>query len=207
MPQTIHINNPEKIEKEVSYPNFIFKEIVLNDKEYIIKGVRKHWVVFRDPFLVGFFIPLVLIFLSFFISTPFLGLPEIISSKFSIAPIYLVPVFFLIGFFIFIVKLYLWYRTFYLITNERIIKIEQESIFSSKIHQMYLEKIQDAICKIPGLQATLYGYGDISIQGSSETAQITFMTVAKPKQLQQLIAKQAGNTISIQGSRNRDWDR
>ena len=48
------------------------------------------------------------------------------------------------------------------------------------------------ICFIPGYQATIYGYGNISIQGSSETAQIEFNTVGKPKQLQQLIAKQAG---------------
>lgn len=134
----------------------------------------------------------ILIFVSIFFSTPFLGLPQIVSETISMLPLYLAPLFFIIGIILFLWQLYIWYRTIYIVTNQRLIKIEQETVFASKMHQMYLDKVQDAICKISGLEAILYGYGDISIQGSSETAKIEFWKVSKPRKLQQLIAKEAG---------------
>lgn len=196
MSQTIQIKESEEEKRVSSYPGFLLKEISFNQDEYIVKASRKHWVVFRNPFLIGFFIPFVAIFLAIFLSTPFLSLPEFISDKVAMVLMLIAPFFFVIGFVMFLWQLFLWYRTFYIVTNQRLIKMEQQTIFSSKIHQMYIDKVQDAICRISGFQAVLYGYGDISIQGSSETAQIEFKQTGHPKEMQQIIAKETGRVFS-----------
>src|SRR3989339_387307 len=193
MSQIINIEDPEQIQQ--TYPEFIFQEIQLNKDEYIVKASRKHWIVFRSAFLVGFFIPFVTIFMAMFISTPFLHMPKLIADKLSIGFMYASPIFFFFGVFMFLWELFLWYRTFYLVTSQRLIKVEQQTLFSSKTHQMYLDKVQDAICKISGFEALLYGYGDISIQGSSETAQLEFKKVGYPKKMQKIIASVAGKVV------------
>lgn len=193
MRNDISIQDPNNVKKsEEKYPQFMFRHLLLGDGEFIVKAVRKHWVVFRDSFLIAFFIPFLLIFISVFVSTPFINLPKLMSEKISIIPLYIAFISFLIGFSMFLIRLFLWYNTFYIITNKRLVKIEQENLFNSKVHQMYFNKVQDAICKISGIEAILYGYGDISIQGASETAQISFTKVANPKKIQQIIAFQAG---------------
>ena len=192
MTKKIEINDPNVLKEVISYPSFIFKEISLNDKEKIKSLSRKHWVVFRDPFLIAFFFPFLFVFIALFLSTPYINLPKLISDTVSTGFLYLAPLFFIIGAILFMLRLFTWYKTVYIITDQRLIKIEQETLFQSRIHQIYLDKVQDAICKISGLKAVLYGYGDISIQGSSETAQIEINTVANPKKLQQVISNLAG---------------
>ena len=196
-PQKIQIIDPEKKDKKKIYPDYLSQELSFNEDEQIIIAVRKHWVVFRTPFLLTFFFPFVLIAFSMFVSDPQFHLPAFFSEKVSVGLMYICFIIFIIGFFMFIVQLFLWYRTFYIVTNQRLIKIEQENFFTHQAHHMYLDKVQDAILRIPGFQAVLYGYGNISVQGSSKTAQIEFNKVGKPKKMQQIIAKAAGKVSNL----------
>ena len=174
---------------------FLKKRIELESEEEIVLVCRKHWFVFRDPFLLAIFVPFLSIFVSYFLSYEGFDLPEFVSHQVAqfFFP-YLATFCFIIGLGMFVWKWFLWRRTTYLVTNKRILIIRQNSLFSSDTHQMNFDKIQDVICQIKGVQASLYGFGDISIQASSPTATLVFETVGRPHEIQRKIISVSGQT-------------
>lgn len=57
-----------------------------------------------------------------------------------------------------------WYYSIYIITDERLIEIKQKGLFSRKVVELGLDKIQNANYEVSGLQETLLKYGTITIQ-------------------------------------------
>lgn len=55
-----------------------------------------------------------------------------------------------------------WYYTVYIVTNERILAINQKGIFRRKVDEWQLDGIENVNYEIGGFQAVLFGYGDIT---------------------------------------------
>ncbi|OIN93698.1 hypothetical protein COS81_04960 [candidate division WWE3 bacterium CG06_land_8_20_14_3_00_42_16] len=166
---------------------FIKKRIDFDPSEQVFLVRQKHWFVFRNPFLIGVFVPFILVFFALLLSYSQFSLPSFLSKNLAEYVFYFAPAVVVLGFFLFLWKLYLWQRTFYVVTSRRIIIIRQNNLFSADVHQISLDKTQDVITKIKGLQAALYGFGDVSIQASSSTAQLVFSTVGKPHEVQRKV--------------------
>lgn len=56
----------------------------------------------------------------------------------------------------------------WIITNERIIDIEQKGLFRHEISEFGLDKIQDVTVESPGLLATFLRYGKISVHTAGD---------------------------------------
>ena len=149
----------------------------LKDDEEIIKVVRKYALVFFGP-----------VFLSaIFIIAPFFFLyPLFHWGSWGV----------LIFFLILIIGILLGLRAFviyslntFIITNQRIIDIDQRGFFDRTVSETTYDKIQDVSFKIKGIAQTLWHYGSIIIQTAGSQANIELHGVKDPEQIQHLITE------------------
>lgn len=174
-----------EIESEVKLP----KGIELERGEQLVLLVRRHWVVFRDPVLLMFFVPFVAIWGVLMLELSNVSIE--LRNVAGVVLLYGAGTAFIIGFLWFIWKYYLWKNTIYLVTSKRVIVINQLGLFTHDDRETGLTMIQDVRARVDGLQPTLYGYGDVILQVSSEDAQLIFEKVGKPRDVQRAIIREA----------------
>ena len=174
------------MEKYPSLP----KQIELETGEALVLVTRKHWYVFRDPFLIAFFVPFLLLSANFFLD--YSSFPIWLKDNLGTILVYAALISFLVGFFAFFWKYFLWSRTFYALTNKRLILIVQEGLFNKEERQASLNMIQDVKGEVRGLQPSLYGFGDVIVQtASTADPMLKLNIVGHPRQVQKMIMQQA----------------
>lgn len=68
----------------------------------------------------------------------------------------------------------------WIVTNERIMNIEQYGLFSRVTAELPLDAIQDVTVEVHGALPTLLKYGDVHIQTAAETPRFLFDDVPNP---------------------------
>lgn len=154
------------------------------DDEDVILVIRKHWMELLPSLVMAGFIYLVsfgaLILLPVLLPDTMTGLSY--------------------NFFIIILSLILLYNTGYLfsawlihylnvgiITTEHVVEIVQQSLFSRKISELGLDRIQDVSASQHGLTATMFDFGVIDIQTAGELPNFLFENVPHPNETAQRI--------------------
>lgn len=131
------------------------------------------------------------------------ALPIVISAIFIIAPFFFlyplfhwgavgVVVFFItlaIGLFLVIRTVIIYSFNVFVITNQRIIDIDQAGLFDRTVSETTYDKIQDVSFRIKGISQTLLHYGSVVIQTASQQANIELYGVKNPATVQQLITE------------------
>lgn len=97
-------------------------------------------------------------------------------------------------FFVFIIsfqRFLSWYFNIYILTNKRVVDFDFYSIFSHKVSQATLIKIQDVSFEKKGIFAHFFDFGDIKIQTAAEVPNFVFKSIPDPedctKQILELI--------------------
>ena len=181
------IDMEEKDSQE--HPQSLPKGVILEPEEELVMLVRQHWFVFRNSVLLMLFVPFVLLSLIFFLE--FSSLPAEIRDLLNMVCLYGSGVSCVLGMLLFIWQFYLWRNTVYILTNKRIIIINQLGLFSHDDRETGLGMIQDVRASVDGLQPTLYGFGDVILQVSSEDARLLLEKVSKPREVQRIIIREA----------------
>jgi len=75
----------------------------------------------------------------------------------------------------------------WIVTNERIIDIEQRQLFSRVISEQELSKIQDVTAEINGVIPTFLNYGDVYVQTAAEKGRFIFRQVPNPLEIKRKI--------------------
>ncbi|MBI2984572.1 MAG: PH domain-containing protein [Candidatus Kerfeldbacteria bacterium] len=83
--------------------------------------------------------------------------------------------------------LYVWSRNVLLITNQRIIDIDQQGFFQRTVAEAAYDKIQDVRYASRGLWQTLFRFGSIVVQTAGTTTNLELSGVKDPVTIQQLI--------------------
>ncbi|MBI2023273.1 PH domain-containing protein [Candidatus Giovannonibacteria bacterium] len=138
--------------------------INLHEKEEILLVMHRHWIVIAERLVLGLFIlilpyPAAALIKSFditvqYVSWPFFWFFTVIYSM-------------LIVLFTFLAWLD-YYLDVWIITNERIVDIEQSGLFKREISEFMINKVQDVTIEIPNMTATVLKYGNITIQTAGE---------------------------------------
>lgn len=81
-----------------------------------------------------------------------------------------------------------YYLDMWVITNDRLIDIRQEALFSRTIAELDLYKIQDITSEVKGIFPTIFNYGKIYIQTAGEQERFTLINVPDPHNLRKKIA-------------------
>ncbi len=79
-----------------------------------------------------------------------------------------------------------WYRDRFIITSERIVDIDQRGLFSRKVSEVELDKVQNITHSVDGVAATMFNFGTIIIQ-SAGAGELMLKQVADPAGIQEEI--------------------
>lgn len=152
--------------------------------EEIILILRRHWLL-----LVGKIIPFILMFIAIiamFILGPIIisRLPvEVSNNLFNV-----VMSFFCLGFWLGLFTMWIdFYYDVWIVTDQRIISIEQLGLFRREISELEHGKIQDVTTEIHGVIPTLLKFGQVYIQTAGEKARFTFKQVDNPVMIRTVI--------------------
>jgi len=81
-----------------------------------------------------------------------------------------------------------YYLDVWIITDIRIVNIEQKGLFSRSISELKLFRVQDVTAEVHGLLPTLFHYGEVTIQTAGNIQFFTFKQVPHPYETQQKIS-------------------
>jgi len=84
-----------------------------------------------------------------------------------------------------------YYLDAWIVTNDRILNIEQRGLFSRTVSEMDLGKVQDVTSEVKGFVAFVFNFGHVYIQTAGEVERFVFENVHRPheirKQMLQLV--------------------
>ncbi len=158
--------------------------INLEQEEYIVKEVRKHWLFIAIEIASSIFLGLI----PFAIVISFLAIettPAIYTLRLytiAIIPLWILGAW--ISFFYFWTDYYL---DTLIITNKRIFNIEQKGMFHRIISSFPLSRIQDVTVELPGILSTFLRFGTITIETAGENHGFTLHNATNPEEAKRII--------------------
>ncbi len=156
-------------------------EELLSKKEKEIKTLRKHPLALVKR-IIRFFLILSLSITIFFVNNGF----STFSNYINIFALLLLIIALAYGFY----SWFTWYYGAYILTNQRIIEVNQRGIFTREVREITLDKIQDVTYNVSGLLRTVLNVGTVRIHSASGL-NIKMLEVAKPAIVREVIVKLA----------------
>lgn len=74
-----------------------------------------------------------------------------------------------------------------IVTNDRLITIDQEQLFYRKVSELVLTDVQDVSSTVKGFFPTLFDYGDVEIQTAGEKVNFLMSKVAHPREVAMIL--------------------
>jgi len=145
------------------------------DEKIILVKKRHPWVLFKAGLVMLLVIILVLI--SFLIW----GVSSISITVLIIGLVFLT--FFLLG------RFFVYNNDLFIITNHRIINIDQSGFFTRRVSEAELENIQNVTYVIKGPIRSLLNFGDIEVSTAGNTPGLVFRNVENPHFVQERIVE------------------
>jgi hypothetical protein len=75
----------------------------------------------------------------------------------------------------------------WIVTNERIVNIEQLGLFSRDVSELELENVQDMTVEVLGIIPTFLNYGNLYVQTAAEKERFVFRHVPNPYAIKDLV--------------------
>lgn len=161
-----------------------FTNHILDVNERILLKVRKHWfLILRDLSGVVFMVFVPLLFVS---ATP-IGMSFVGSAE----GVFLVCLWLMAGAIAMATVWTNYYLDVWIVTDKRIINVEQITLFSRETTTMRVERIQDATVEIHGFIPTMLGYGNLRIQSAGDSGEhMMFQGLPNPEYVRGVVLEQ-----------------
>lgn len=158
------------------------------DDEHVIFLLRPHWLIFLGYVLrlLGLnLLPLIIFIFMYY------GLGWDIPTT---GPLYAIGVLFVslyyigawLGYYHAFVDYHL---DLWILTDQRIIDIEQKGLFDRVIAELNIMKVQDVTAEVHGNIQTFFDYGNVYIQTAAEQQRFIFQNVPHPEEIARLILR------------------
>lgn len=151
--------------------------------EHIEHMLRRHPITF---------VPIVLLFISlmfaplvayFIVNTMF---PDFLKGPLSFPMLVLFGSFYYLSIYLFFYAHFIdYYLDLWVVTNDRIVDIEQKGLFNRMITELDLFRIQDVTTIVNGVFPTVFKYGDVIVATASSTDNIIFKNIPHPDKVRQ----------------------
>lgn len=171
--------------KNNKYKNFRFPGQHKDEEIELI--LRKHLIVLLSHFIyisLMFFLPIA--FYIIFVPTMF---PAFLNAPYD--KLFIILTIIYCGF-IWIAIFTIWvdyYLDIWIITNNRLIDIEQIGFFNRVVSELDLKRIQDITSRVHGPLPTMFGFGSIHIQTAAEKSKFDLKTIPHPVTTRRKIIK------------------
>lgn len=148
--------------------------------EDIILIIRSHWIVYIPGIFLSILILLIpIIFLYLSSLYPMLGSPVMYIGMLLLCAVISVN--------IIITTIMKWFYTVNIITDQRIVVIEMNSVLGHSYAETQLEKIQDLTHKHTGILGTFFDFGDVYIDTAGHGIDFKLHTIPRPRDVQDVI--------------------
>ncbi len=151
--------------------------VILRENEHLVKIARKH-AMFLTPVFVSWPWLIVAAFLLRYLAK---------FQFFGYWPLFLFAVI-LIVVLIISYRVFIWRKDALIITDQRVVENEQRGFFSKTVTELLYRDILEISFSKEGLNASLYGFGDIKIRTAADN-EIVFEKVANPDSIVEMINK------------------
>ena len=165
--------------------------ITLEPSEEIHRIVRKHWFILAIEVAVPILLALFIIIL---IQVGMLGVVINSATSDLFTPGQLTALNGFLSSFIllvaWIIVFVIWtnyYLDYWIITNHRILDVEQLGLFRREASSFRLDRIQDITAEVHGIMATLLHFGTIHVETAGEDRRFEMRGVPRPEELKQYI--------------------
>ena len=154
--------------------------------EKVVLEVRRHWYVLIIETL----------FLSLFFISPFITLCIALFGGIPISPeafalwIFVSSGWFLLGWVLFFVIWTNYYLDVWIVTDRKIIDVEQHRLFSRDISEFGLDRIQNITIEVSGILPTMLHFGNIHVETAGESRKFIIKYVPHPDKVKDVIFKQ-----------------
>ncbi|MEW6407858.1 MAG: PH domain-containing protein [Patescibacteria group bacterium] len=170
--------------------------------EKIILLVRRHFfavILHIILSIVYFLIPPVVLFLALtFLITGFEELPY-----FSLI-ILGITIYYLIWWLLFFKDIFDWYLDAWIITDRRLLDVEQRGFFHHTVSELRLDKVQDVTVEIKGFFPSIFHFGNIYAQTAAAVQRFTLEDIPNPERVRNIVLeaqeKAGQKTVIYQGS-------
>jgi hypothetical protein len=161
--------------------------------EKIIFYLRRHWFIFARQVCLYVILltapviaaPLVLKFLPSLWDRLFNGALTEVLATLAISLYFLA------------VWLFFWnawvdyYLDVWLVTNERVVLLEQRGLFNRTVAELRLSRVQDVAAQTKGLASTIFNFGEVRVQTAGEQNNFVFHQVAQPYEVAEKVMRLA----------------
>ncbi|MCX6812329.1 MAG: PH domain-containing protein [Candidatus Berkelbacteria bacterium] len=144
--------------------------------ERVENVIRRHPIVFCWPLLKATFaLAIIAVVFVYFSLGTFFYLVALVGGLYIFAEVFKI--------------IFIYSNSFCLITNQRLINIDQKGFFNRDISETDFFKIQDVTNKTSGFFGTTLNYGIITVQTAGTQNQLVIKTIPDPYQIQQEITR------------------
>ena len=152
--------------------------------EKILLVAHRHWFDIFSQLLLVF--AMLLLFIGSYASFPVL-FPVIEKAIYRNLFLFLENLFFIFAWMLFFLIWIDYYFDVWIVTDRRIVNIEQKGLFSREVSELELENIQDITTDVKGVIPTFLNYGDLFVQTAAEKERFRFHNVPNPYAIKDMI--------------------
>lgn len=159
-------------------------------EETVIAVIHRHWFDMFSHFFSGILMGIVL--LGSLLILPALY-PDIASGQHAAFFFFMENTFLL---FLWVYLFLIWidvYFDVWIITNERIVNIEQKGLFVRHISELRFSQVQDVTSEVEGLIPSILDYGEVFVQTAGEQTRFIFRNVPNPIGIKDLVMRLASD--------------
>lgn len=155
------------------------------ENETIIKVIHRHWFnIFQQFVIVAGMVGILIL--------AFTQLPAVFPQEFKDKDVYAFALFLenTFALFIWLYLFFIWidyYFDIWIITDKRIVNIEQKGLFIRAVSELKFEKIQDVTTEVKGIIPTILNYGDVYVQTAAEKERFIFRQIPDPYKIKNMI--------------------
>ncbi len=152
--------------------------------EEVIAQVRPHWFVFVAQLLVF----VVLMAAPILVVLAPDALQQFgISFVFGPLAMFFIATWWLIVWIMFAIVWTGYYLDIWIITTKRVIDIEQYGLFSRKVSECRLDRVQDITAEVVGFLPTMLNFGNVYIQTAAEAERFEMKNIPNPNGMKDMI--------------------
>ena len=153
--------------------------------EHIIHVLRRHPLTFIPTILMFVVLGLMPFGVEFIFANTY---PDLLVENNPRALLLLFGSFYYLTILIFFYERFTdYYLDMWVVTNDRIINVEQKGLFARTVAEVDLYKILDVTSDIKGIFPSIFNYGNINLQTAGAELRFNFYNVPKPHLLRKEI--------------------
>lgn len=175
-----------------------------HDNEILLVFLRRHWFVMFVYAIFFVFLMVLPIAIYMLIPASLVGL--FTGTVWEGVLVMFVGSYYLIMWLFFFAALVDYYLDVWIVTSERIIDIQQISLFRHIVAEQRIIRVQDVTSSVRGIFPTLLNYGNVNIQTAGEQERFIFEQVPNPERVKKIIFKAYEDAVGKFDSEARTLD-